>query len=104
MAEALKLFVEHDISGLPVVEDDMTVVGVLSEKDVIALFYEEKRKYPEKTVADYMTRPAIYFDAEDSVKDVCDFLVKNIFRRVPVTSGGKLVGIISVRDVLKTLL
>jgi CBS domain-containing protein len=101
--EALKLFVEHDISGMPVVEDDGTLVGILSEKDVITLFYE-KQKGQGKTVSDFMTRPAIYFDVEDNLEAVCDFLVKNIFRRVPITSGGKLVGIISVRDVLKTIL
>ncbi|MBL7143942.1 MAG: CBS domain-containing protein, partial [Phycisphaerae bacterium] len=38
--EAAKLLVEHNISGLPVVEDDMTLAGILSEKDVVDLFYE----------------------------------------------------------------
>jgi CBS domain-containing protein len=101
--EAVELLAKHDISGMPVIEDDNTLVGVLSEKDVIILFHgnEEDEK---KTVGDFMTQPPIYFDAEDSVKDVCDFLMKNIFRRVPITSKSKLVGIISVRDVLEAAL
>ena len=98
--EAVELLVKHNISGLPVVEDDMTLVGVLSEKDVITLFYGEKGD-EEKTVGDFMTQPAIYFDEDDGVWNVCDFLVKNIFRRVPITSKKKLVGIISIRDVLE---
>jgi CBS domain-containing protein len=101
--EAVALMAKHDISGMPVVEDDNTLVGVLSEKDVIVLFYNNKED-EKKTVSDFMTQPPIYFDAEDSLKDVCDFLVKNIFRRVPITSKNKLVGIISVRDVLETVL
>lgn len=101
--EAVELMVKHDISGMPVVEDDLTLVGVLSEKDVIELFYNNAGD-EKKTVGDFMTQPPIYFDADDSLKDVCDFLVKNIFRRVPITSKGKLVGIISVRDVLETVL
>jgi CBS domain-containing protein len=101
--EAVELMVKHDISGMPVVEDDLTLVGVLSEKDVIELFYNNAED-EKKTVGDFMTQPPIYFDADDSLKDVCDFLVKNIFRRVPITSKGKLVGIISVRDVLETVL
>lgn len=101
--EAVELMVKHDISGMPVVEDDLTLVGVLSEKDVIELFYNNAED-AKKTVADFMTQPPIYFDADDSLEDVCDFLVKNIFRRVPITSKGKLVGIISVRDVLETVL
>ncbi|UCF44362.1 MAG: CBS domain-containing protein [Planctomycetota bacterium] len=101
--EAVQLMVKHDISGMPVVEDDMTLVGVLSEKDVIILFYNNAED-AKKTVGDFMTQPPIYFDAEDNLKDVCDFLVKNIFRRVPITSKNKQVGIISVRDVLECVL
>ena len=101
--EAVKLLVEHNISGLPVVEDDMTLVGILSEKDVVDLFYESENA-ENKTVNDYMTEPAVHFDENSVLVNVCDFLLKNIFRRVPVTSDGKLVGIISARDVLNTVL
>jgi len=101
--EAVELLIKHNISGMPVVEDDTTLVGVLSEKDVVTLFYEEEGA-AEKKVSDFMTQPPIYFDEEDSLEDVCDFLVKNIFRRVPIVSGNKLVGIISIKDVLETVL
>ena len=101
--EAAKLLVERNISGLPVVEDDMTFVGILSEKDVVDLFYESE-KAENKTVNDYMTEPAVHFEENSAVVNICDFLNKNIFRRVPVTSDGKLVGIISVKDVLNSVL
>ena len=101
--EAVKLLVEHDISGLPVVEDDLTLAGILSEKDVVDLFYESE-KAENKTVNDYMTDPAVHFEENSDLVNICDFLLKNIFRRVPVTSDGKLIGIISVKDVLNTVL
>jgi CBS domain-containing protein len=101
--EAVKLLVEHNISGLPVVEDDMTLAGILSEKDVVDIFYESKNA-ESKTVNDYMTEPAVHFDENSALENICDFLLKNIFRRVPVTSDGKLVGIISVKDVLNSVL
>jgi len=101
--EAVELLVKHNISGVPVVEDDMTLVGVLSEKDVIVLFDGEGGN-EEKAVSDFMTQPAIYFEEDDGVRNVCDFLVKNIFRRVPIISKKKLVGIISIRDVLECTL
>ena len=101
--EAVKLLVEHNISGLPVVEDDMTLVGILSEKDVVDLFYDSE-KAENKTVNNYMTDPAVHFDENSALENICDFLLKNIFRRVPVTSDGKLIGIISVKDVLNSVL
>ena len=101
--EAAKLLVEHNVSGLPVVEDDMTLAGILSEKDVVDLFYESE-KAESKTVNDYMTDPAVHFEEDSALANICDFLLKNIFRRVSVTSNGKLVGIISVKDVLNSVL
>ncbi|MHC4532593.1 MAG: CBS domain-containing protein [Planctomycetota bacterium] len=101
--EAIKLLVEKNISGLPVVDDDMTLTGILSEKDVVDLFYEHEQA-DGKTVGDYMTHPAVCFDENNALLNVCNFLVKNIFRRVPVTSGGKLVGIISIKDILNSVL
>lgn len=101
--EAVKLLVENNISGLPVVEDDMTLTGLLSEKDVVELFYEDEQA-EDKTVSDYMTYPAVCFEENNALLNVCNFLAKNIFRRVPVTSNGKLVGIISIQDILNTVL
>lgn len=98
----LKLIAEHNISGLPVVEDDMTLVGIISEKDVLSLFYNNDDD--ETTVDDFMTQPPLFFDEDESLLDVCDFLRKNVFRRVPITSEGKLVGIISIRDVIEYIL
>ncbi|MCP4609367.1 MAG: CBS domain-containing protein [Planctomycetes bacterium] len=101
--EAIKLLVEKNVSGLPVVDDDMTLTGILSEKDVVDLYYEHEQA-DSKTVGDYMTHPAVCFDENNALINVCNFLVKNIFRRVPVTSGGKLVGIISIKDILNSVL
>jgi CBS domain-containing protein len=101
--EAIEFLVENNISGLPVVEKDMTLTGILSEKDVVDLFYEFEQA-EDKTVVDYMTHPAVCFDENRALVNICDFLVKNIFRRVPVTSDGKLVGIISIKDILESVL
>ena len=101
--EAVELAVKHGISGMPVVEDDMSLVGILSEKDLIQIIHEMEDA-ENKTVSDFMTRPSIGFELDESLLDVCDFLKKNIFRRVPITSEGKLVGVISIRDTLEYIL
>ncbi len=101
--EALDLMAKYGISGIPVVKDDMALVAILSEKDVIRLLDAGEDK-EEKTVDDFMTQPPLFFDENETLVDVCDFLKKNLFRRVPITSKGKLVGIISIRDVIEYIL
>jgi len=97
--EALQLFSEHGVSGLPVVDDDMTLVAMLSEKDILRLVFLPEEEW-DKTVSDFMTQPALFFDQDESLLDVCNFLRKNVFRRVPIVSNGKLVGVISIRDII----
>jgi len=97
--QCLELMAEHKITGIPVVKDDMSLVGIISEKDVLHLFNANKDQ-EEKTVSEFMTQLAIHFDESENLLDVCNFLAKNIFRRVPITSKGKLVGIIDRGDII----
>ncbi len=101
--EALELLAKYNITGIPVVREDMILVGVLSEKDVLRLFYAHEDE-EEGTVNDFMTQPAVHFDEKESLLDICDCLTNNYFRRVPVTSGGNLVGIISRKDIINYIL
>ena len=98
--EAIEIMLAHRISGAPVVDEEMNLVGVLSEKDVVDLLYDSGDA-EGKTVRNFMTARPISFDRKDNLVDVCDFLAKNLFRRVPITSKKKVVGIISVPDILK---
>ncbi len=97
--QALSLLSKHNITGVPVVEDDMALVGILSEKDVLKLVYGQQDE-SAKTVNDFMSHPPIFFDENESLVDICNCLASSFFRRVPVTSKGKLVGIISRRDLI----
>ena len=101
--EAVELLAKNNITGIPVVEDDMTLLGIITEKDVLRLFYVSKDA-ENKTVSDFMTQPAVHFDENESLLDVCDCLIHNFFRRVPVTSKGQVVGIISRQDFIKYIL
>ena len=102
--DALELLRKNDITGMPVIEDDMTLVGVITEKDVLNLFFTEDDSQ-NKTVDFFMTRPAISFGEDESLESVCDFLMVKYFRRVPVVSTkGKLVGIISRPDIIDYIL
>jgi CBS domain-containing protein len=98
--EAMELLRKKDITGMPVIEDDMTLVGVITEKDVLRLFYAEEDE-KNQTVGFFMTRPAVSYREDENLQSVCDFMMINYFRRVPVVSTkGKLVGIISRPDII----
>jgi len=102
--EALMLLRKHDITGMPVVDDDMIVIGIITEKDALglctAISYDRN-----ETVASFMTKPAVSFGEDESLNSVCEILMVKHFRRVPVVSAkGKLVGIISRPDIIDHIL
>jgi CBS domain-containing protein len=99
ISEIIKIFVENDITGLPVVEDDMTLVGIISEKDILNVLLNEKAD--SAIVEDFMTKEAVSFEQDTDFITICECLLKNNFRRVPILKNGKLVGIISRRDLIK---
>lgn len=101
--EAIRLMADNNITGIPVVEDDRTLVGMLSEQDVLRLFhtYDDEK---DRTVNDFMTQPAIHFEEHEPLLDVCYCLRDNSIRRVPVTSNGKVSGVISRSDILKCII
>jgi len=100
--EAIKTMVVNNITGLPVVNDDMTLGGVLSEKDVLSLLYNIEDK-PGK-VEDFMTKDPVCFNADDSLIDIAECFIKNNFRRVPIVAEGKLAGIVSRKDIIAYIL
>ncbi|HUV40858.1 MAG TPA: CBS domain-containing protein [Sedimentisphaerales bacterium] len=102
--EAVRLLRDNHITGVPVVDDDMALIGILSEKDVLSLLFYAYGDEEQKVVKDFMTQPPICFDQEESLLNVCDCLIMNGFRRVPITSNGRLVGIISRADLIDCIL
>jgi CBS domain-containing protein len=96
--KAVDMLVENGITGLPVVDIETKLVGIISEKDVLKLLYNLDTN--EGYVEDYMTRCVVSFDVENDLLEICESLIENGFRRVPILSDGKLVGIISRRDII----
>jgi len=101
--EAIRIIVENNITGLPVVDDEMRLVGIISEKDVMILLYNVGSRAGK--VEDFMTRKVVSFDQEDGLADVCDCLLKNHFRRIPIVAGPKkkLVGIITRKNIVQKI-
>jgi CBS domain-containing protein len=108
--KAVELLAEMDITGMPVVDKNKRLLGIITEQDVMHLFHDESSllygnpEEQDKKVSDFMSTPVIFFDENESVMDVCLCLKNYHFRRVPVTSEGKVIGLISRQDIIKYVL
>ncbi len=102
LREAVQLLITHRISGLPVVDGEGDLKGILTEKDAMRLLYEEKGAYTK--VSDLMVREVRAFQADAPLDQICDCLMANPFRRVPILEGTRLVGLISRADLMPAIL
>jgi CBS domain-containing protein len=101
---AIESFLTNKISGAPVVDENGDLVGILSEKDCMKTLFEAS--YYNNLgghVKEYMSTDLSTIDVNDTLSNVADNFIKSRFRRFPVTKGGKLVGQISRRDVLRAI-
>jgi CBS domain-containing protein len=101
IGDVMKILVQNRITGVPVVSDDMDLLGMVTEKDVLRMLLNATGKV--KSVAELMTSDIMSFDENDDLIKVFRGLVEHNFRRVPILSDGKLVGIISRTDIIKFL-
>jgi len=103
MVEAAKLLMVNDITGIPIVDEDMRLVGIITEKDILDLYHI--MQYPcDRTVNSSMSHEVVSFDVNDDLDDICTCLRNEYFRRVPITREGRLAGVISRHDLIVYLL
>ena len=118
LKEVARLLSEHGIGGMPVVDADGAVLGVVSESDF--LLKERGRKHARRsrfaqlfgqpspdaaviaarTAGELMTSPAVMIDQTASVRDAAILMSDRRINRLPVTESGRLVGIITRGDVV----
>jgi CBS domain-containing protein len=104
MRDLAAQLVSNEFSGMPVVAADGKVIGVVTESDIVRVLIDGKR-LENLTAGEVMTSPAITVDVDTPLDDVMKImLVENHIVRVPVTNQGKLVGIISRRDIIRAIL
>jgi CBS domain-containing protein len=95
--------VGNGFSGMPVTERDGTVVGVITEADIIKALVDAK-PLATLTAWEIMTTTPTTVDVETPLGEVTKILQEHHIVRVPVTDRGKLVGIVSRSDVIKAVL
>ncbi|ABO07816.1 MFS transporter [Pyrobaculum calidifontis] len=99
LKEAIDLMAKYNIGFLPVVEDGK-LVGVLSETDIVKAV--AKGVDLGRPVAEFANKP-IVVDKSATLRDAAELMVKYNIRHIPIVEDGKVVGVISVRDVLKAI-
>ena len=97
--QAVGLMLEHQISGLPVIDDGGALHGVITEFDIIDMVYE--LDIQQSRVEQYMTREVQTFDPDDSLDEAACRFCHHTVRRFPVVSEGKVVGVMARRDLIR---
>lgn len=101
--ETLQLMAEKDVGALLVLEGDQ-IAGIISERDFVRSIAETERCILKTTVLEYMTKKVITVELDQSIDECMQMMTKERIRHLPVVEGGKLVGLISIGDVVKELI
>lgn len=104
VAEAARMLTEKRIGTVLISDDGETPDGILSERDIVRQLAKVGSGCLDKTVGDYMTRKLVTCTMQSSSEEVLGQMTEGRFRHMPVLEGEKLVGLISLGDVVKAQL
>ena len=98
--QALALLAEHNIGALVVVDALGVPAGIVSERDIVREAARDERLFA-RTVGEIMTRDLVVGVPEDDLRAVRDTMTERRIRHLPVVAEGRLVGIVSIGDIVK---
>ena len=97
---AVRVMNDFEIGCLIVVENG-SVVGILTERDVLKRVVDEGRKPEETLVKDVMSKPLITISSEASLENAIELMFKHKIKKLPVVENGKLVGLVTFTDLVR---
>ena len=98
ISDAIELMKEHRVGGLPVVDEENRVWAIVTERDIVMIF---TGKISGVSVADLMSEKVITATPKASISEAEKTMIERGFRRLPIVSDDKLVGIVTVMDILR---
>jgi len=101
--EAMELLIGNNIGCLPVVDSTGHLAGIVSDKDIFKKIHETKGEYHGLSVKDVMTTEVIVGVPDDEIEYIAGVMDKNWIRHIPIMEGEDLIGVVSLRDVNKSL-
>ena len=105
LADVVRQMVEHNVGSMLVCQRDLALgerpVGIVTERDMLRCFAAGKCDLTQLKVADVMTTKLITARPTDSVTDLMGVMTTHRIRHVPIMNGERLVGMVSIGDLLK---
>ncbi len=98
--DAVKAMVEANVGALLVTEGD-EIVGIFTERDYLRRIAVEGRRSRTTNVSEVMSAPVICVTPETGIEESMALMTDRRIRHAPVTDGGKLVGMVSIGDLVK---
>jgi CBS domain-containing protein len=102
--EALTLMAERNIGAILVIDDAGEIAGILSERDFARKIIVKGRACDTSKVKEIMTSKIICAEPSTSLVECMNLMTSNRFRHLPIKENGKVVGVISIGDVVKALI
>jgi CBS domain-containing protein len=99
--ELLAALAEHNVGALVVCNDDDSVAGIVSERDVVRRLHDRGTAVLRAPVSEIMTTSVTTCTEQDSVEELMRLMTDHRIRHVPVVRDGRLAGVISIGDVVK---
>ena len=101
---AIRILLERQISGVPVIGENGELVGILSVKDCLKIAFSAS--YHQEwagRVSEFMSTEVQTIESDTDIVEAAEIFLKNRYRRFPVVTDGRLVGMISRYDVLRAI-
>ncbi len=97
--EVFAMLLRYHVSGVPVVDDEGYLLGVITEYDLLNLLYDTS--FESGIVSDCLTENVITVHEDESLCDIAELFMSKAIRRIPVLRDEKVIGIISRRDLIR---
>ncbi len=97
--DAVEIMFEKNVGGCPIVDKEDVVVGIITERDVLK--YLGTHKMLDGYVSDYMTTSVVTIKPTETIKNAMKTMIEKKFRRLPVIDDGVLVGLITIREIIR---
>jgi CBS domain-containing protein len=104
ISDAIQELIRHKIGALLVVDEAGTILGILTERDILRVCETQSLRLGQIPVRQEMTKDLLIGLPDDDVNYVMNIMTQKRIRHVPIVSEGRLVGLVSIGDVTKARL